>query len=181
MRGRGRLVLQCAAAIALITAMQTPGQAQQAPDPEPVPAPVATEPERRPFTFDWYWDKGIRYDIEVPFDKYWVLPDEGPLERPFEERLALIGRIGGRLPWTPPGGSSRTAPRPVDAVQVRHRCDSVRAATSSPPRELRIRRRHRHPRRAWRALSLSGPRAYIRGFKISYARLLLASVTSARV
>jgi phosphate-selective porin OprO/OprP len=48
-------------------------------------------------TWHWYWDEGIRYDLALPFEEHWIGPDEGPLQASIEKRLALIGRIGGRL------------------------------------------------------------------------------------
>jgi hypothetical protein len=61
-------------------------------DPEVVPAEA---PPRA--TWHWYWDEGIRYDLELPFEEYWIGPDEGPLQASIEKRLAFVGRIGGRL------------------------------------------------------------------------------------
>ena len=83
-------------------AMHAPCRAAEVPPAVETPAsepalPLVPEPERSAYIWRWYWDNGIRYDLEVPFDKYWIGPERGLLERPFEERLALIGRIGARL------------------------------------------------------------------------------------
>jgi phosphate-selective porin OprO/OprP len=66
-------------------------------------ADVATAPDNarvseppHGVTWRWSWDRGVRYDVQVPFDEYWIGPDRGPLmDRPIEKRLALIGKIGG--------------------------------------------------------------------------------------
>ena len=51
---------------------------------------------REGFTWRWYWDQGVRYDLEVPFDEYWVGPDRAPLSGyEIQQRLAFVGRIGG--------------------------------------------------------------------------------------
>ena len=50
------------------------------------------------FIWRWSWDQGVRYDLEVPFDDYWIGPDELPLSgKPIEQRLALVGKIGGLM------------------------------------------------------------------------------------
>src|SRR5688572_5660 len=50
------------------------------------------------YVWRWYWERGIRYDLELPFGDLGVVPAEGPvLGTPLERRLALIGRIGGRV------------------------------------------------------------------------------------
>lgn len=46
-------------------------------------------------TWRWSWDQGVRYDVEVPFDQYWIGAERRPLtDTPIEKRLAFIGKIG---------------------------------------------------------------------------------------
>jgi phosphate-selective porin len=67
-------------------------------DPPADAVSVPSEEKTKPgFTWRWYWKDSLRYDIQLPFEQYWIGPDRGVLSRPFEERLAFIGKIGGRL------------------------------------------------------------------------------------
>jgi phosphate-selective porin len=60
-------------------------------------APEASDGAAKRWVWRWYWDEGLRYHLELPLDTYWIGPNQGPLDRPLEERLAFVGKIGGRL------------------------------------------------------------------------------------
>jgi phosphate-selective porin OprO/OprP len=79
-----------ALAALLLLAAATVGRAA-----EPTAAPAQPPPK---LTWNWWWDQGLRYHLEVPLDRLWIGPDTGPITgKPLEERLALVGRVGGRI------------------------------------------------------------------------------------
>ncbi len=66
------------------------------PAPQPASGETSAAEHRDVVTWQWSWDRGIRYDIEFPFEDYWVGPDHEPIfGLPIEKRLAFVGRIGG--------------------------------------------------------------------------------------
>jgi len=84
------------------------------------PSPPSSDVPAKRFTWRWYWDQGIRYDIELPFDDYWIGPDKGPLDRPLHKQLAFVGKIGGRLQVDAAGyDSARGLPAVGGGIQVR--------------------------------------------------------------
>jgi phosphate-selective porin OprO/OprP len=110
---RGRAVCLLTA-LALALASPITLRAEDPPSPDGAAA-ARSERDEGLFTWRWHWDKGLRYDIQVPFDDYWIGPDAGPLERPLEQRLAFVGRIGGRIQVDAAGYASGRGLEPVDA------------------------------------------------------------------
>ncbi len=84
-----------AAVVALV--LLAAGPATRAAPPAPV-AGAAQEAPAPTLTWQWWWDDGVHYHLEIPFDRLWIGPDTAPLSgKPLEERLAFVGRIGGRV------------------------------------------------------------------------------------
>jgi phosphate-selective porin OprO and OprP len=67
----------------------------QGEDTAAAPKDAGGEEQANGITWHWSWDQGIRYEVELPFDKYWIGPDRRPLtDKPIEKRIAFIGKVG---------------------------------------------------------------------------------------
>lgn len=103
----------------IVVVPRPPAWAEETP-PADTASLYSKEPETHRLAWHWYWDRGVRYEIQVPFDRYWIGPDQGLLDRPLEERLAFIGKIGGRLQVDAAGYGTADGLAPVDAgIEVR--------------------------------------------------------------
>jgi phosphate-selective porin len=108
-----------AVAPATVWAQEAPAtvEAQETAAPDAVTVPPEST-EAPAFTWRWYWDQGLRYDVQVPFDEYWAGPD--PEKVPLQKRLGFIGKIGGRLQVDAAAYGTARGLAPIDAgIEVR--------------------------------------------------------------
>ena len=86
-----------------------------------VPESAQSKEPPRAVTWRWSWDRGLRYDVELPFDRYWIGPEHRLLsETPIETRLAFIGRIGAIVQWDAAGyGETRGLEGATSGTELR--------------------------------------------------------------
>jgi len=81
--------------VILVLSVMRVAAVDQHDDAASAPESSPSEEKQNGIIWHWSWDQGLHYDVELPFDRYWIGPERRPLAgTPIEKRLAFVGTIG---------------------------------------------------------------------------------------